>query len=99
MSDEMAEKAAQEAKDKEAAQKAAEEELQKRLLVVQLVVDPTTGQFARMPNENVSKQYQLDGILYMALKSELIASVIKAVRAELDQRDESKKGKGLFRGR
>lgn len=98
MSDEMAEKAAADTKAQEEAQAKAQEELNKRLLMVQLVVDPITGQFARMPNENVTKQWQLDGILFTALKNELISSTMKALRTELDQRDASKK-KGLFGAR
>ena len=98
MSDEQAEKAEADKKAQEEAQAKAQEELNNRLKIVQLVYDKETGQFARIPNENVTKQVELDGMLFSAIKNELVSSFMRALRAELDQREAGKK-KGLFGAR
>lgn len=101
MSDEMAEKKAQEEQHQKTDQEKAQEEANKRLWALQLVLDPVTGQFAMIPNENVRTRQQVDALLAAATNNSLIGAVAMQILAVLGQ-SKPKSGGGfgkLFRGR
>ncbi len=100
MSDEMAEQKAQEEHQEQTVEQKAQEEANKRLWGLQLVLDPVTGQFAMIPNENVRTRQQVDALLAAGTNNSLIGAIAMQVLAVLGQ-GKSKGGGGfgrLFRG-
>ncbi len=90
----------EEAKKKEAGEKAAEER-QKRLWTLTLILDPETWDFQMLLGDKVKKQGQVDILLNAAQKQTSLTAqarvigefVLRLLSAQLPKK------KGLFRGR
>ena len=100
MSDEMAAKVEAENLAQKTAEQLATEQAQaaqqKRLWMVMLILDPETGEFAMQPNANVQKQWQLDTLVYQAMKQGELSANAKVVGGLISKVMETKKGKRLF---